>query len=63
MSDRHIWILAGAAERASRRVAEYRRRGGEGSAEAAGRRIGLERISARASARLAAAKARRRDTP
>ncbi len=63
MSDRHIWILARAAERASQRVAEHRRRRGEGPVQAAGRRTDLERVAARTRARLTAAKARRRGTP
>jgi hypothetical protein len=63
VSDRHIWILAGAAERASRRVAEHSRRRGEGTVQAADRRTDLERTAARTNARLTAAKDRRRRDP
>jgi hypothetical protein len=61
MSDRHIRVLARAAERTRRLVADHRRRDGEGEMQAANRRRDLQSLAARASTRLAAAEARRRD--
>jgi len=60
VSDRHIRVLARAAERTRRLAAEHRRRDGEGTVPAAVRHRDLKSMAARASARLAAAEARRR---
>jgi len=60
VSDRHIRVLARAAARTRRLVAEHRRRDGEGSVQAAVRHRDLQSLAARAGARLAAAEARRR---
>jgi hypothetical protein len=59
-SDTHLRALRDLVRGRVRAVAEHRARPGEGSAQAGARRRDLERLSARARARLAAAEVRRR---
>jgi hypothetical protein len=62
MSDRHIRILRGVAKQLRTRLTADRAKEHDAGSPGAARRDDLERASALANARLAAAEARRADT-
>ena len=59
MSDRHLRALREIVRHRVRTLRDYSARPGESTAQASSRREDLERLSARARARLVAAEARR----
>jgi hypothetical protein len=60
VSDEHLRVLRDVVRHRVRTLKAHRARSGEGSAQAYSRRRYLQRLSARARTRLAAAEARRR---
>jgi hypothetical protein len=60
VSDKHLRVLRDLVSHRVRTLNAHRARPGESSARASARRRDLERLSARARTRLAAAEARRR---
>lgn len=60
MTEKHLRVLRDIVRHRVRTLADHRARPGESSAQAGSRRQDLERLSARARARLVAAEVRRR---